>query len=150
MAAGGISLVAVVVAFRNVRTPLNPARVYLLTYVMILAVWPGPSSRLWMPIIPLIVAEIGLVVSRLPQLRYKTPLVAAYSAWFALTGILALAHTSRISLSGTDFPSVYGRNGGMPTVEVGVTHPNWGHIQYYKAEARKMRERYDRHEGGRK
>lgn len=73
MAAGGISLVAVVVAFRNVRAPLNPARVYLLTYVMILAVWPGPSSRLWMPIIPLIVAEIGLVVSRLPQLRYKTP-----------------------------------------------------------------------------
>jgi hypothetical protein len=89
------------------------------------------------------IAEVSFLVSKLPNTRWKTTLVGAYSAWFALTGIAALAYTTRISLSGASFQKVYGRNGGMPTAEVDPSDPNWGHIQYYKAEARRMIERYD-------
>ncbi len=148
--AGAISFVAVAIGFRRARAPLNPTRLYLLTYGLVIAVWPNPSPRLWMPVIPLLVAEIGLLISRLPNMRWKTELVAAYAAWFAMTGIAALAYTSRISWSGANFQNVYGRNGGMPTTEVDASDPNWGHIQYYKAEATKMIERYDGHGAGRK
>jgi len=140
--AGFISLVAFAIGFRRARAPLNPARLYLLTYILVVAVWPNPSPRLWMPVIPLLIAEVGRVISELPTMRWKTALVGTYAAWFALTGIAALAYTSRISFSGANFEKVYGRRGGLPTVEVDVTHPNWGHLQYYKAEAKKMITRY--------
>jgi MFS family permease len=150
VAVGIASLIALGIAVRKVRRPLTPVRLYLLTYGLVIAVWPNPSPRLWMPVIPLLIAEIGLLVSRLPNMRWKTALVGAYSVWFALTGITAIAYTTRISLSGANFQKVYGRNGGMPTAEVDPSNPNWGHIQYYKAEARRMIERYDRHGAERK
>ena len=139
---GGISLVGIAIGFRKARVSFNPLRLYLIGYVLVVAVWPNPSPRLWMPVIPLMIAEVGLMVSRLPSTGLKRPLLGTYTAWFALTGIAALAYTSRISFSGTNFERVYGRNGGMPTKEVDVTDPNWGHLQYYKAEATRMIARY--------
>jgi hypothetical protein len=140
--AGVIALVAFVIGSRRARAPLTPVRLYLLTYFLVVAVWPNPSPRLWMPVIPLIIAEAGRVLTELPGLRWRAALVGTYAGWFALTGIAALAYTSRISFSGSNFENVYGRRGGMPTVEVDVTDPNWGHLQYYKAEAKKMITRY--------
>lgn len=147
---GAISVIALVIGFSRVRPRLNVPRLYLLTYCLVIAVWPNPSPRLWMPVIPLMIAEVGLLISRLPKTRWKTQLVGAYAAWFALTGVVALAYTTRISLSGADFEKVYGRNGGMPTAEVDPSDPNWGHIQYYKTQARKMIQRYDWHGAGHK
>jgi hypothetical protein len=95
-----------------------------------------------MPVIPLLIAEVGRIISELPGMRWKTGLVGTYAAWFAMTGIAALAYTSRISFSGSNFENVYGRRGGMPTEEVDVTDPNWGHLQYYKAQAKKLTARY--------
>jgi len=140
--AGIIALVAILIGLRRTRTPLTPARLYLLAYFLIVAVWPNPSPRLWMPVIPLLIAEVGRIISELPSMRWKTGLVGTYAAWFALTGIAALAYTSRISFSGSNFENVYGRRGGMPTEEVDVSDPNWGHLQYYKAQAKKMTARY--------
>jgi len=82
------------------------------------------------------------MLTELPNSRWKAALVGTYAGWFALTGIAALAYTSRISFSGANFENVYGRRGGMPTVEVDSTDPNWGHLQYYKAEAKRMTTRY--------
>jgi hypothetical protein len=141
---GFVSLVAFDIGFRKAPARLNPARLYLLTYFLVVAVWPNPSPRLWMPVIPLLIAEAGRILTDLPNTRWKTALVGTYAGWFALTGIAALAYTSRISFAGANFENVYGRRGGMPTVEVDVTDPNWGHLQYYKAEAKRMTLRYGR------
>jgi hypothetical protein len=142
VAAGIISLVTLAIALRKLPGPLNPARLYLLTYALIVAVWPNPTPRLWMPIVPLLIAEIGLLISRFPPVRWKSRLIGVYAVWFAATGIAALAYTSRISFSGQNFAKVYGRKGGMPTIEVDESDLDFEHIQGYKAEAKRMADRY--------
>ncbi len=91
----------------------TPVRVYLLSYVTILVFWPYDSPRLWMPITPLLVALLVTIVARYLWTPPIRPFIVAYAAWFALAGLIAIAYTTRISLSGEEFARLYGRNGGM-------------------------------------
>ena len=140
-AAGVTSALVVLLLMRGWGRP-TPARLYMMTYVIVLAVWPNPSPRLWMPIIPLIIGEIASAIGRLPKARWTTALVGTYCAWFALTGIAALAYTSRITFSGDDFATAYGRNGGMASPGVSEHDPRWLHIKLYTEEAKKVLARY--------
>jgi len=144
VAVGAVSAGVVVWLMRRMPR-LTPARIYILVYVCILVVWPNPSTRLWMPIIPLIVGEIAPAIDQLPKVPWVTVPLRAYVAWFILTGVAALAYSSRISLSGENFPLLYGRRGGMGSPEITEGDPRWGHIQLYRVEAARMLARYGDH-----
>lgn len=141
IAAGAISAALVVLLVRR-SGQLTPARIYVLTYVVILALWPRPSPRLWAPIIPLIIGEVASVITRFPKARLTTALVGAYCAWFAMTGVAALAYTSRITFSSGDFANVYGRNGGMATPSVSLRDSTSIHRRIYNEEAKRLIGRY--------
>jgi hypothetical protein len=138
----GVVSAFILAASAKKRPHVTPGRVYLLTYVTMLSVWPNPSPRLWMPIIPLLIAETVLAIDRLPRTSWTTRAATAYAAWFALTGVAALAYTSRISFSGKDFPKVYGKRGGLANPEITEGHPGWEHIKVYNIESRKVLSRY--------
>lgn len=123
---------------------LTPSRVYVLTYVIILAVWPRPSPRLWMPIMPLIAGEVASALWRLRQPRWADAMIVSYCAWFALTGLAALAYSSRVTFAGKNFATVYGNKSG--TAKPDPLDPNsmFSHGVIYNEEAKKLRARYGR------
>jgi hypothetical protein len=139
--AGAASAVGVLALIRK-PVRMTAARVYLIGYVALLLVWPNPTSRLWMPIIPLLSVEIATAITRVSRPRWLTVAMGTYTIWFAVTGIAALAYTTRISLSGERFPQVYGSSGGMadPTIREG--DKSWPRVQLYRQEAPKLLARY--------
>ena len=136
---GTVALAAAVVR-RPLR--LNAQRVCLLSYLFLIAVWPHPAPRLFIPIIPLATAEAAELFFREHRPRWLTVAAASFAVWFALTGAAALAYTTRISLSGSNFTRVYGKNGGMPDPDIHEGDPSWSHVQYYRRVAPMLLQRY--------
>ncbi len=138
----GIATVAL--AAKVIRRPfqLNAQRVCLISYLLLLALWPSPAPRLWMPIIPLIALEVAQAFTRVPRPKWLRVTAGAYAAWFSITGIAALAYTTRISFSGSNFTRVYGKNGGMPDPDIHEGDPSWSHVQYYRQIAPMLLQRY--------
>jgi hypothetical protein len=121
--------------------------IYLAFYVAILAFWPYDSPRLWMPIVSLIAAHVVAALARVRNIGIRRVFVRAYAAWFAVTGIVALAYTTRISLSGENFRRRYGTNGGMATASLQTLSPL--QIKSYNAQADSILDRYGAGRGGR-
>ena len=142
-AAGVASGFVAILMMRRVGA-LSPSRVYMLTYLVVLAIWPQPSPRLWMPIIPLIAGEIAFAIARRQRARWSTVLAGAYAGWFVLVGLAALAYSSRITFSGNDFARVYGRNGGLASPGFAERDDKSIHGRRYNEEAQKLLERYGR------
>lgn len=90
-----------------------PVLTYVFVYAAVLAVWPYYAPRLWMPIVPLIVLHAVTAVYSFKEKRLVRILARAYLVWFAIAGAVALAFTTRVSLSGGNFLAVYGSNGGF-------------------------------------
>jgi hypothetical protein len=120
------------------------ARMYLLVYLLGLVVWPDPSTRLWMPIIPLLIAEIITLLDGMRGPIWSL-IAGAYVAWIGITGVVALAYTTRISLSGSEFSNVYGLNGGMPSAEAASDPARADHLRMYIAAAARLNARYGKH-----
>ncbi|MFN2601767.1 MAG: hypothetical protein ABR582_03300 [Gemmatimonadaceae bacterium] len=140
----GIVLGSLVLLLVWRRSPMTPARVYLIGYLLLLILWPLPAPRLWIPIIPLIFAEATQGFMSAPRNRWTLVVAGAYGCWLTLTGVAALTYTTRISLSGNRFTQLYGNSGGMadPTIKEG--NPSWPRVQFYNAEAKRMLARYGR------
>lgn len=91
----------------------NPMTIYVICYILLLILWPYYASRLWMPILPLLVMHMATAAHARPLGGFTRILGGAYVAWFMLAGMAAMAYTTRISLSGAKFTARYGTAGGM-------------------------------------
>lgn len=134
----------IALAAKLVRRPLhlNAQRVCLLAYLLLIALWPNPAPRLFIPILPLVVAEVVDVFGDIRRPAWMTVAAGLYGVWFSVAGAAALAYTTRISFSGSNFTHVYGKNGGMPDPDIHEGHPSWPHVQYYRQVAPKLLQRY--------
>jgi len=137
--AGLVSLVLLVLG-REKPSRLRLVDVYLGFYLAVLAVWPYDSPRLWMPIAPLIAAHVAAALYRAREKPAMRLLLRLYAAWFAATGIAALAYTTRISFSGDNFSRLYGTDGGRATAALKTLGPK--EIQRYNARADTVLSRY--------
>jgi hypothetical protein len=137
-------LVSVGIAAKTVHRSirLNVQRVCLLSYLVLIALWPSPAPRLFIPIIPLVTAEAVETFARMPRPKWIRLTVASYAVWFFLTGAAAFAYTTRITFSGSNFTRVYGKNGGMPDPDIHEGDPSWLHVQYYRQVAPMLLQRY--------
>jgi len=138
---GAISASVLLYAARKPRRLSAPA-IYLVSYLVMLACWPHDSPRLWMPIIPLLIGEVGSTLRRLMKGGAPTFLVYSYLAWFVLTGVAALVYTTRISLSKEEFFKLYGNNGGMASPGAPGRPPNPEDVRRYNEAARELLIRY--------
>lgn len=110
--AGFASVVWLLISVRF-RRPATPAGVYLVSFIILLALWPYTALRLWLPIVPLLIGFAESATLRFNAGRKWTLFTRVYLAWFVFAGVAAIAYTSRITFSGSNFPRVYGKAGGM-------------------------------------
>ncbi|MEJ7760048.1 MAG: hypothetical protein WKF55_10725, partial [Gemmatimonadaceae bacterium] len=94
-----------------------------------LLLWPHYTNRLWMHVLPLLIAY-GTATAREGMLLRRFRVISiAYLAWFCSTGFGAPAYTTRISLSSRNLPKVYRNTGGMATPGFEDDNPEYnGHV----------------------
>lgn len=137
-----IGILALLSFFPRSRRQLTPARVYLVSYLGILLLWPYTAIRLWMPIIPLLISEAWLTRAGKNTTGFRLTASRLYLGWFMLTGLGAIAYTTRISLAGKNFSRVYGISGGMALPIVKVKDP--AYYDSYNAQVGRLIARYGR------
>ena len=82
-------------------------------YLAMLAVWPFYVTRLFIPVIPLIILHFVVMADAAGNRRGSRAITIGFVACFALGGLLSLGWTTRVSLSGNRFRQVWGTNGGL-------------------------------------
>lgn len=94
------------------RRRLRSVEIYFLAYAALMLIWPAFTARFWLAVIPLAMGWVGLAFQRFAgargaAARFAAPVLALYLAAFMLLGAAALAFSTRITFSGSDFPQVY-------------------------------------------
>jgi ABC-type multidrug transport system fused ATPase/permease subunit len=81
---------------------------YGLGYACIVLAYPWCDARLWLPVLPLLIAYVLIGMRRIVPPKLVRPVVLAYCALFCLLGVVALAYTTRLTFAGARFPDLYG------------------------------------------
>jgi len=81
--------------------------VYLGGYLAIVLIWPWPTSRFLLPIIPLIFLYFAGWLASVRTGGAATLTMSAYLLLYGALGAAALAYSTRISWAGQDFPELY-------------------------------------------
>ncbi|HKR84005.1 MAG TPA: hypothetical protein VJS37_07495, partial [Terriglobales bacterium] len=104
---GGIVIVVCAIGFWQRRSSPTVAELYLLSFALIVLAYPWFDTRLWLPVIPLLIIYFLLGMQKIasPVLR---PLLWAHCMIFSLLGILALGYSTRLTFAGTRFADLYG------------------------------------------
>lgn len=82
--------------------------VYFGATLLILFAWPYNDARFWIPVIPLLIAYATLALRPAAKWKLAKVLVGSYLTVFVLTGVAALAYSTRITFAGSRFPDLYG------------------------------------------
>jgi hypothetical protein len=93
--------------------PLDPVKIYVLTYVAVLFAWPFFDIRLWIPITPLLILHVVLTARSLVRALPARIAAGLVVAWIAFTGFGALGLTTLRSFAGENFRHRFGSNGGF-------------------------------------
>jgi len=109
----GLVVILGVLGAVRLQRPRTPAAIYLVSFIAVLALWPYTALRLWLPIVPLLIGFAESATLRFTPGTKWALFSRLYVVWFVVTGLGAMAYTTRISLSGNNFSNVYGRAGGM-------------------------------------
>ena len=86
------------------RLRLGLVEVYTASTVLVLLAFPGNLSRLWIPIVPILIAYVLVAARALGRRRYVRIGLSIYFVAFAAVGAANLADSVRLSLSGPQFP----------------------------------------------
>ncbi len=107
MAAGALGYIVLAIGMWRARRSISPVWVYFTGYSAIVLIWPFGDPRFWLPVLP-IAAAFGLVaLGGWTSRAAGRAVIALGMAVFAGLGLLALAVTARVSLSGEQFPAYY-------------------------------------------
>jgi hypothetical protein len=73
-----------------------------------LLLWPYADARFWVPVLPLIFAELFSAAQPWTFRGWKKGVSVVYATAYALMGVTALAYSTWITFSGPKFPLRYG------------------------------------------
>lgn len=111
----GISLV--LYGFWKNRDQWGPAEGYFAAYFLALMIYPGPQTRYWLPVVPLMLGWVTSYVSQLRSFALQRFAGIAYSVCFAVMGIGAIYYSSAITFAGEDVTVSYGDGTLAPAYE---------------------------------
>jgi hypothetical protein len=101
--AGALLIVLIIVGSIH-RRRLGLVEVYTASTVLVLLAFPGNLSRLWIPIVPILIAYVLVAAQALGRRRSVRIGLSIYFIAFAAVGVVNLADGVRLSLSGPQFP----------------------------------------------
>lgn len=106
----GLGFVAAMGLGVRARRAVEPVDLYVGAYAAILLVWPYRDARFWIPVIPLLLGYAWVGFRDVAQKRRVVSrwLGAGYLAGYAAMGVLALAYSTWLTLSGDRFADRYG------------------------------------------
>jgi hypothetical protein len=104
---GVIGLGAVAYCVWRRRANLGSVEAFVLSYMVIIFLWPFSDVRFWIPILPWLVAWILWSLGQVELPRAARLVLVAYVSLFCLLGLIGQAYNTRISLSGRDFATFF-------------------------------------------
>jgi hypothetical protein len=87
--------------------PFGVIDIYFIAYAVIVFLWPYRDPRFWVPLLPFVMAYSRIGAAAWLRRRWSRRSIRLYKAAFAGLGVAALLVSSRLSLSGPDFPNRY-------------------------------------------
>jgi hypothetical protein len=101
----GIGFVGAGVWIRRNRASV--VEVYTICYLMLLSVTPWADSRYLLPLLLLAISYVAICLKRLTK-RSTRLVIGSYCVLYCVLGVAALAYSTHLSLSGSNFPEIYG------------------------------------------
>jgi hypothetical protein len=81
---------------------------YLAGFAPIVLAYPWFDTRLWLPVLPLLMGYVLTGARRLVPPRVLRPAILVYCSLFCLLGVVALGYSTRLTFAGSKFPDLYG------------------------------------------
>ena len=102
---------AIALTLRYVRpSRFGTLEIYIATYLCILLIWPYGDTRFWIPIVPLLSAEVVSILEPWSWRGTRRVAGITYAAIYVFAGILAMSYSTLITFAGHSFPERYGDN----------------------------------------
>jgi hypothetical protein len=105
--AGFLTLLLVLGGVIARRKQFNVADIFFISYALVILVWPFYDPRFWLPVMPLLIAYAGLSMKQMAKTGIAEYFVGGYLVWFVVMGLVTLASSIRISVSGSRIGDVY-------------------------------------------
>jgi hypothetical protein len=106
--AGFFALLLAVIGIWEKRRALDASIWYVAGFASIVIAYPWFDTRLWIPVLPLLMGYVLIGVRRRIPSRLLRPAIVAYCVFFCLLGIVALGYSTRLTFAGSQFPDLYG------------------------------------------
>ena len=137
VAIGAVALLAIVTVIVTRRRCLGPVDGWVIGSLVVLFAWPSDATRFVLPLFPFLLGY-GAVLGR----RWR-PVAIAYATLFAALGLVAITLSTRLTLSGEQFPERYAGGILAPTYRVvwGMAEP--GDLLHVYRPALEVLRRYD-------
>lgn len=133
----GVVVLALVVRGAMRRRKFEVVDAFVISLLAVLFVYPGQTARYWLPILPALIAYAIWGVGSLERLKPVSVTLRAGAAAFATAGLLSLAASAQISLSGSNFAERWSQHvnprlgatyrvafGAVSRAEAGATDPD--------------------------
>ena len=106
--AGFLALLLAAIGIWEKRRTLDASVWYVAGFAAIVFAYPWFDTRLWVPVLPLLMGYVLMGARRLAPPRLMRPAIVAYCSVFCLLGIVALGYSTRLTFAGQRFPDLYG------------------------------------------
>jgi hypothetical protein len=106
--AGFFALLLAATGLWEKRRNLDASVWYVAGYASIVFAYPWFDTRLWLPLLPLLMGYVLMGAKRLVPSRLLRPAIFAYCSVFCLLGMVALGYSTRLTFAGSQFPDLYG------------------------------------------
>jgi len=105
---GALAIVVCAVGIWTRRSRPDSLMLYVLALASIVLAYPWADTRLWLPVLPFLMAYVLTGLRRLTPRETLRPLLVAYGFIFCVLGIAALVFSTRLTYAGARFPDIYG------------------------------------------
>ena len=102
--AGFLALLLAATGIWVKRRNLDAPAWYVAGYASIVFAYPWFDTRLWLPVLPLLMAYVLAGARRWAPARLLRPAIFVYCSLFCLLGIIALGYSTRVTFAGPRFP----------------------------------------------
>ncbi len=106
--AGFLAILLAATGIWEKRRTLDAPVWYVAGYASIVFAYPWFDTRLWLPVLPLLMGYVLVGAKRVTPLRLLRPAIFVYCFLFCLLGIIALGYSTRVTFAASQFPDLYG------------------------------------------
>jgi hypothetical protein len=106
--AGFLAVLLAATGIWEKRRTIDASVWYVAGFASIVFAYPWFDTRLWVPVLPLLMGYVLIGARHLAPPRLLRPAIFAYCSVFCLLGIIALSYSTRLTFAGSQFPDLYG------------------------------------------